>query len=289
MEIKNLLFTGFFLFNGQQVFAQKGIRCDEADKVSDFCPSVAKVVGLEDGRLLGGEQVNLLALDFDIKKDWHLYWKNPGDSGQALTLTIKEPKSGVKIKNISWPAPIKFSSSKIIGYGYIDHVLIPFEITTSAATRSKLTLDFEMRYLTCSDRCLMRKRKMSRTFEVVEKGAAANSTELSQVMANLPKKIENLELKPRMQGKDKSELLVDVKCSKDTELYGVKSSDLVFIPSEEGMIDDSASQILNSSGDCPSFLLSRDPVRLTWPKTIAGLLLYKKDDKQKSAEVEIVI
>ena len=42
-----------------------------------------------------------VALEQDIKSHWHTYWLNPGDSGQATSITW----TGTEAGPIQWPTP----------------------------------------------------------------------------------------------------------------------------------------------------------------------------------------
>ena len=44
-----------------------------------------------------------------LKKGWHSYWKQPGESGKALTVKWTLPK-GATIDSLSWPFPEKFTA-----------------------------------------------------------------------------------------------------------------------------------------------------------------------------------
>src|SRR5437879_2826474 len=42
-----------------------------------------------------------------IAPNWHVYWKNPGDSGQAVSATFDLP-AGFKASDLQFPVPTKF-------------------------------------------------------------------------------------------------------------------------------------------------------------------------------------
>ncbi len=63
-----------------------------------------------------GSQVEGL-VQFYIDPGWHLYWKNPGDTGFAPTFDWQLP-AGIQIKEITWPAPRRFECGGTFFYGY---------------------------------------------------------------------------------------------------------------------------------------------------------------------------
>src|SRR5437763_14353945 len=49
-------------------------------------------------------QENLLGIQFSLEKDWHIYWINPGDSGQPPVLQWQLP-AGFSAGEIQRPRP----------------------------------------------------------------------------------------------------------------------------------------------------------------------------------------
>ena len=47
---------------------------------------------------------------------WHTYWRNPGDSGQATTLSWELPP-GTSAGAIDWPTPTRLPIGPLVNYG----------------------------------------------------------------------------------------------------------------------------------------------------------------------------
>src|SRR5215471_875519 len=56
----------------------------------------------------GKEQ--LLGVHFVMEKGWHIYWVNPGDSGQPPVFKWQLP-AGLAAGEIEWPRPERMQSS----------------------------------------------------------------------------------------------------------------------------------------------------------------------------------
>src|SRR5713101_351754 len=56
-------------------------------------------------------------LNFHLEKVWHIYWVNPGDSGQPPRVVWHLPK-GLSAGEIEWPAPRRLGTSTIVDFGY---------------------------------------------------------------------------------------------------------------------------------------------------------------------------
>src|SRR5579872_5810272 len=49
---------------------------------------------------------------FRMQKGWHIYWQNPGDSGQAPSITWTLPE-GFTAGEIQWPLPQRLVASTL--------------------------------------------------------------------------------------------------------------------------------------------------------------------------------
>src|SRR5215469_14171102 len=69
-----------------------------------------------------GHTLNL-GLRFTLEKGWHVYWINPGDSGEPPRVKWDLPQ-GVTVGAIEWPTPRRLGSTTIVDYGYEDGVTL---------------------------------------------------------------------------------------------------------------------------------------------------------------------
>jgi thiol:disulfide interchange protein DsbD len=89
-----------------------------------------------------------------IRRGWHTYWKNPGDSGLPPTISWTLP-AGVSAGPIEWPSPERVAENALVSYGYRDEVLLPIEITTPAGLAGdSLILVGAFKWLECADVCV---------------------------------------------------------------------------------------------------------------------------------------
>src|SRR5438477_12860531 len=59
-----------------------------------------------------------------IKPGWHVYWKNPGDSGIATKVVWTMP-NGYSIGAVNFPLPTRIEvEGKIVNIGYEDQVML---------------------------------------------------------------------------------------------------------------------------------------------------------------------
>ena len=92
-------------------------------------------------------------LQMDLKKGWHSYWKNPGDSGMPMQIGWNLPE-GITVEDIQWPTPKRFDQSGLIGYGYEEKATFLVRLRPSdklSPALKNVKIDTEVRWLACSD------------------------------------------------------------------------------------------------------------------------------------------
>jgi thiol:disulfide interchange protein len=92
-----------------------------------------------------------LAFEFRLDPDWHVYWRNPGDSGAA-------PKFDLIVRNglaspIQWPAPERIRLGDLTNYGYTSRILYPFSVEPQDSLKPVL-LEASLEWLVCKVECL---------------------------------------------------------------------------------------------------------------------------------------
>jgi len=97
---------------------------------------------------------NLIGIKMDMQKNWHTYWKNPGDSGGPIKIQWDTDKN-IKIDEIKWPRPELIPYEPLMTYGYKDFVIFPFEYIKKDSLNSKIKLNVD--FLICDDVCVPEK------------------------------------------------------------------------------------------------------------------------------------
>jgi len=110
-----------------------------------------------------------LGLRFQLEKGWHIYWVNPGDSGEPPRVEWQLP-AGLTAGAIEWPTPRRFeTSSTIVDYGYEDAVLliVPLQADTSLAVQQPVRIGAAVRLLVCShEMCIPGKAELFLTLPI---------------------------------------------------------------------------------------------------------------------------
>jgi thiol:disulfide interchange protein DsbD len=138
-----------------------------------------------------GQSFNI-GLRFKMDPGWHIYWRNPGDSGEPPRITWQLPQ-GITAGEIEWPAPHTMLASTIMNYVYDGEVLliVPMQATQALTPQNAAKLDASVRVLICSEKmCVPSKAQISLSLPVKSQPPVQdpNAASLfSQARAHLPK------------------------------------------------------------------------------------------------------
>lgn len=106
--------------------------------------------------LEAGESFHV-GLFFEIEPEWHIYWKNPGDSGEAPRYKWKHPQN-IVLSDIKWPSPKRIPLSILANYGYEKKILLPVEVKVPKSFKdSSLKLQLDAEWLVCKEECIPEK------------------------------------------------------------------------------------------------------------------------------------
>jgi thiol:disulfide interchange protein DsbD len=107
-----------------------------------------------------------IGIKMDMQKNWHTYWKNPGDSGGPINVAWTLPKN-VKIEGPLWPTPQLLPYPPLMTYGYKDFVIFPYKIQYKDI--NDLTfIGADIDFLICADVCVPEKANIKSFFENIE-------------------------------------------------------------------------------------------------------------------------
>jgi DsbC/DsbD-like thiol-disulfide interchange protein len=108
-----------------------------------------------------------LGLHFQLEKGWHIYWVNPGDSGEPPRVTWQLP-AGLTPGRMEWPTPQRLRQSSIADFGYDDAamLIVPMDVPSTLAARESARLGAEVKVLVCREICIPGKVQLTLTLPV---------------------------------------------------------------------------------------------------------------------------
>jgi thiol:disulfide interchange protein DsbD len=176
-------------------------------------------------------------LNFQLEKGWHIYWVNPGDSGQPPRVEWHLP-TGLRAGEIQWPAPRRLGTSTIVDFGYDNAVmlLVPMSASSTLPTNQAVQLGAELRVLVCREICIPGKAQILLSLPIKPMPPevdARNSELFTAARKSLPRRA------PR-------DWEFNVSDQKDsfvlTAKLGQQTTRATFFPIEESQVDNSAPQ-----------------------------------------------
>jgi DsbC/DsbD-like thiol-disulfide interchange protein len=116
--------------------------------------------------IAAGHTVNL-GLRFQLEKGWHIYWINPGDSGEPPRVKWRLP-AGLAAGAIDWPVPKRLGRSTVVDYGYQDAItlIVPVHVDATIASQTTAQLAAQVSVLVCREMCIPGKAQLSLSLPV---------------------------------------------------------------------------------------------------------------------------
>tara|TARA_Y100000766_G_scaffold201767_1_gene173882 strand:+ start:1598 stop:3625 length:2028 start_codon:yes stop_codon:yes gene_type:complete len=98
----------------------------------------------------------VIGIKFEIEPGWHIYWKNPGDSGLPAEIEWKNTES-IEFKKFLWPSPQKTPEEPLMTYGYYNEVVLPAIFSVDSDYIKNGSSIFEIDFLICEKICIPEK------------------------------------------------------------------------------------------------------------------------------------
>jgi thiol:disulfide interchange protein DsbD len=129
---------------------------------------LVKVTAAADVEVVAPEQTFHVAVRFAIEPRWHIYWRNPGDSGAATSVKVRGP-AGFRIGAPRFPRPIAMREPEGITFGYEEETVILVPVTAPATLApGRADFDVDVFYFVCRDVCMIGEAKLLVGVEATE-------------------------------------------------------------------------------------------------------------------------
>ncbi|AIE84683.1 protein-disulfide reductase DsbD domain-containing protein [Fimbriimonas ginsengisoli] len=208
-----------------------------------------------------------VALRLSLKPGWHVYWRNPGESGIPPTLQWTLP-AGWKASEIAWPVPHRTLEKGISNFIYQGDVLLPVRIFTSKATPpGSVTLKATAKWLVCRETCIPGKAQLSASVVVGGYPVADPdwASRLSALDEQIPRHVPELPLSASRRGNT-----ISLSIAPKAAVSGV-----AFYPADD-LIDPGAKQPLRQRDGKSELLLTIASYAPSNVERLKGLLVAPK-------------
>lgn len=129
-----------------------------------------------------------MGLRFELERDWHIYWQNPGDSGGPPTV-LWQPVAGVTVGEFEWPVPERIPLGPLMNYGYTNEVVLPFRVKVTGPVAAGTRIEGQVRWMICHDVCIPGQARLGMTLPLgaEERGkVAAWKAQIGAARASVP-------------------------------------------------------------------------------------------------------
>ncbi len=217
------------------------------------------------------DQEFIAAIKFTLTPGWHIYWKNPGDSGLPPEINWKLPK-GLEVKEILWPVPELASLDPLTSYGYYDELVLPIRFIAGEGFSFDQNFSAFISFLICDDICIPEDTNININFS---KSNQINSKEI------INRWIKRL---PEQASFKVNAFLTD-------ETFKISWGDpkiiqsAFFYPEQSGLINYSSEQIFVTQSGESSLLIDRPENFREENNIVSGILELSTQNKKNYYEV----
>ncbi len=201
----------------------------------------------------------IVRVGFYAKPDpgWHIYWKNPGDSGRSPRLSYT---SSVKLNESNWPVPKLFKLGSLANYGYDEPTII---FHSFKMPEKEVSLNLKAEWLVCEENCIPGKTEITLSIPVGEGKKSDYFPLFESLTEKLPKVYPLYKVE---QKKINSEIHLTI-----TSDAPLPENKIHFFSNTKGQIEHAAPQRIISSGD--SITVSVPLSQNSPPEKLSGVIV----------------
>lgn len=212
-----------------------------------------------------------------LQKGWHIYWKNPGDSGTAPRVKWT-PMEDISIGHFDWPAPQKISVDPLANYGYEDEVILPMIVSVSSVSEKSVVMQGNFEWLVCRVECVPGSATLKLEIPFGDKNVeSVYASQIQTYLNKVPKQIHDIKSSFHQIN---DQIVLNFNIPKNVE-------DAYFFPSEGTSLNHAAPQSF-SKNEKGSYQLTI-PASETLTKPIAmlpGILQVTENSKKQFFQID---
>ena len=237
----------------------------------------------------GKDSIISLGVLINLQDDWHIYWRNPGDSGLPTDIELSLP-NGITASEIKFPIPKIFASDEIVNYGYGHLVLFLFDVNVPENYSSKeINISAKINSLICKEMCKAFDTTVTISLDMSKDFTAEES--ISRLFEATRKMIPEQNRNLNIIAESKSNyvyLKVFVNENENQNIKGIQ-----FYPYEEGVFRNSVQQNTKQKENFFEILLEPDQFRIKDPASVNGIIIIEdeieNDLSKKAYEITVPI
>jgi DsbC/DsbD-like thiol-disulfide interchange protein len=215
---------------------------------------------------------------FRLDPGWHIYWQNPGDSGEPPKIQWKLP-ADFHGGSIVWPRPILLGTGSVRDYGYEGQVLLmtPLQTPPNLPVTARVGIAATVKYVVCRELCIPGKTDVALSIPV-QGPTDAQPPEQRELFQTTRAQLPN----PLPTG-----LRVSANAAGDFFVLSIEGAapahEVVFFPLDAGVIENAAPQTLSSENNVLRLTLKKSEQSAKPVSTLRGVIVLDQDRAYKIA------
>ena len=118
----------------------------------------------------------LVGVEFTPEEDWHIYWRNPGDTGLAPNIQWSSTPS-ITFSDIQWPIPEEINVAHLTDYGMHGSTLLFSHVKeTQPFDSQQITIQAKVSWLVCKESCIPGEADLQLTLPIGANAIVNNAT-----------------------------------------------------------------------------------------------------------------
>jgi thiol:disulfide interchange protein len=216
---------------------------------------------------------------------WHVYWKNPGDSGLAPTIRWSLPEN-FAAGPIQWPYPHLISIPPLTSYGYEKEVILFSLIQVPREfVADNIQIKARADWLACKIECIPGRAELELVLPVAKQSSGKDSL-VEKVFRDMQKKWPIKSQQIKVQAYEQGgKILLDIGPSSIIK----EGSQLYFYPERADVIDHAAEQVLTAGEDVRVLAIKKSSLQTKPLTSISGILVNQNGWENKSEPQALLV
>ncbi|WP_232224716.1 cytochrome c biogenesis protein CcdA [Leptospira fainei] len=204
-----------------------------------------------------------LALYIEAQPGWHVYWKNPGDSGSSLRTDWKSNPSGIAT-DWEWPVPERIELGDLVNFGYEKPTVLFSDYKIPKSDQS-FRIEANLRWLVCKEECVPESGTLiiHKIQKFLPESGSGKYFAYQRSLKELPHTPE-------------AGLAISFRKKKDSFLFRIKGNDLPekfdFFPADPRIVSNQKPRTLEYSKNLIEFEIPASEYASGAPNSIRGVL-----------------
>ena len=212
-----------------------------------------------------GSNVNI-GIQFAMESGWHVYWLNPGDSGEPPRMDWQLPP-GFSAGPFQWPTPARMRTTAGMDYGYEGRTILLSSLWIQPTVKSgTVEIAGDLRWLVCRDICIPQSTRLRKALQIA--GTAIYNEPAHQLLLSEAARV------PKPLPANFSAMATNLPDSlRLTFRPHEPITQAEFFPANEAVIDNGAPQLPASQGGTVSLVLKKSEYMQQLPLRLRGVLV----------------